>query len=245
MSSSDYDRLYNNIYTKTEVDTLIENNSSNNMGFVTEEQLANISNGSFTGLPIGYYWTIFGDVFRIMAHDQFYGYNGINKHHIVVMQDTIYGFQKYNDTDTNSGGYSSSILKNYIMQYNAYITIIFGDNHVLSHTHDLTSGTYNSGTLTPTANTKAWLINSYNVDGIRFDEETIYNWQTADKTQFPAFKNDSNLKIGRRYGSANYWWLSTPRSINSKLFCYVASTGTVAGGLASNSYGVRPAFLLY
>ena len=258
MSTSDYNRLYNNVYTKNEVDNIIQSNSGgiivDNSVFIelrlgprfTAEQSANIANGSFTNLPIGSYWTKGSENFRIMARDQFYGYNGIDKHHLVVMPDTIYTMQKYNNSDTNGGGYNSSILKNYIINtYNPMITNAFGSNHVLSHTHDLTSGSYNSGTLTPTSDTKAWLINSYNVDGSKYQYETTYNWQEADMTQFPAFKYNTSLKIANYNDSANYWWLGSSSSSNSSYFCLVTSSGTVDRGIASVSPGVRPAFLLY
>ena len=213
---------------------------------VTVEQSANIVNGSFNGLLIGAYWTIDGTNYRIMAHDQFYGYNGIDKHHVVVMPDTIYSMQRYNDTDTNSGGYNSSVLKGYIENiYNPYIISKFGDTHILAHTHDLTSGNYFSGILTPTDNTKAWLINSYNLDGSKYSLETDYSWQDADKVQFPAFKYNTNLKITNHNGSASYWWLGSSRSYRSEYFCFVFSSGIVSYTYPSDSLGVRPAFLVY
>ena len=268
MSTSHYSKL-DNLYTKSEIDTLIENSgSSGNSGnygpeytiiyeeiylgdHVTEEQSRNIANGSFNGLLLGSYWTIDGTNYRIMARDIYYAtgelqYHDVVNHHVVVMPDTIYSKQKYNNSDTNSGGYSSSILKSYIENtYNPYITNAFGENHILSHTHDLTSGSYNSGTLTPTANTKAWLINSYNVDGQKYQYETNYSWKPSDKLQFPAFRNNTSLKISKYNGSASYWWLGSSRSNASSHFCLVTSSGTVSYNFASGSRGVRPAFLLY
>ena len=213
---------------------------------VTEEQLASIADGSFNRLPLGAYWTINDVNYRIMAHDQFYGYNGITRHHVVVMPDTIFSLQQYNGSKNNNiGGYNSSSLKTYIENiYNNMITNIFRD-HILSHTHDLSSGIHTGGTLAPTDNTKAWLINSYNVNGSKYEYETTYNWQEADKVQFPAFKNDTTLKISNYDGHTYYWWLGSSGSDSSSYFCFVTSSGMMDGYGANGSRGVRPAFLVY
>ena len=258
MSTSDYDRLYSNIYTKGEVDTIVQSNSGGiiaddtsyilmHLGNkVTTQQSANIANGSFVNLPIGAYWTINNVNYRIMARDQFYGYNGITTHHVVVMPDTIYILRRYNDVNDNSGGYVSSALKRYIeLTYHPVITSAFG-SHILSHTHDLTSGSYTSGTLTPTANTKVWLINSYNLTGSKYSLETDYSWQNADKVQFPAFISNSNSKMAK-YVTSNYpWWLGSSSSNTSYKFCYANSEGSVNNYDANyDNNGVRPALLVY
>ena len=273
MSSSHYSKL-DNLYTKSEIDTLIENSSSSgNYGpdvnryeeiylgdHVTEEQSRNIANGTFNGLPIGAYWTINNINYRIMSQDHYYfvtphpilgniSYNGIDTHHVVVMPDTIYSKYKYKGTDnndTNDRGYYSSDLKPYIQNtYNPMITNAFGANHILVHTHDLTSGTYNNGTLISTSATKAWLINSYNIDGEKYDYETSYKWQTSDKTQFPAFKYNTTLKIANYNGSADYWWLGSSSRYNSYCFCVMYSSGVFGYIRSALAHGVRPAFLVY
>lgn len=214
---------------------------------VTKEQFSDIANGSFISLPIGSYWTINNINYRIMALDQFYGYNGINKHHVVIMPDTIiYNLESYNRFNRNRGGYCSSELKSRIENtYNTIIEFIFGSNHVLYHTHDLTSGNYNDGKLIPVVGTKAWLINSYNVNGIKYSCETEYDWQDADKVQFPAFKKDNSLKKSTYNGHDYGWWLGSSLSGNSCNFCLVNPSGTVSYNYASSSRGVRPAFLVY
>ena len=232
-------------YMNKMIDNVTDNN--NQLGdHITEEQSANIGNGSFTDLPIGSYWIIHGVNFRIMAHDQFYGYNGIDTHHVVVMPDSLHSTQIYNITNTNRGGYYNSELKKYIEDtYNPYITSIFGLNHVLSHTHDLTDGTADNGKLVSTANTIAWLVNSYNVNGSKCEFETSYSWQNADKIQFPAFKNDSNLKIAKHNRLVNWWWLGSSGSFDSTCFCIIEYSGDMDADGASYSYGIRPAFLVY
>ena len=263
MSSNHYNKL-DNLYTKTEIDTLIENIGGSDLGnyqdislgdHVTETQSANIANGRFKDLPLGAYWYMNNTKYRIMAQDQFYGYNGISTHHVVVMPTDSYGGSRYNayNNDTNVGGYVSSLLKTYVE--NSIYTMItndFGENHILSHTHDLTSGTYNNGTLTPTTNTKAWLINSYNLNGSKYTNETNYNWQNADKVQFPTFYYNPDLKKLKYGGSiGRVWWLGTSANTSYRSFCYVDTGGSI--GTAGSTYrysdyvdvSVQPAFLVY
>ena len=223
------------------------NNTNNNyLGeHVTEEQSAAIARADFSKLPIGAYWTIDGTNYRIMAHDQFYGYNCISTHHVVVMPDDIYSMHNYNNRDINTGGYIASTLKSFIDTiYVPHIIRVFGENHVLSHMHDLTGGDYNNDVLRP-LKTVAWLINSYNITGSRNLYGTYYDWQDADRTQFPAFKKDSSLMISKYNGSTDYWWLGSSNSVSSGYFCLVTSSGAVDGTDASDSDGVRPAFLVY
>ena len=210
---------------------------------ITGEQSAAIARADFSELPIGSYWNIGGTKYRIMAHDQFYAYKDITTHHVVAMPDDAYSLQKYNTGNTNGDGYYNSELKSYIEEtYNPYITSIFGENHILSHTHDLTSGSGSNGTLRRTANTKAWLINIRNVTGRQYINETNYSWQTADETQFPAFIYDWTLS---KDANGYSWWLGTTYSSGSVHFCYVTSSGSLGFDQASNSFGVRPAFLVY
>ena len=291
MSSTHYSKL-DNLYTKSEIDTLIENSSSgsgNNYGtdfdryeeiylgdHVTETQSANIANGSFDGLPLGAYWTINNIKYRILSQDQYYligflgNYNGIYTHHVVVMPDDIYKIpQMYNNTETsNDCYYGSNVMRPYIENtYNPMIINAFGENHILSHTHDLTSGTYKNGTLVPTDNTKAWLINSYNVNGTKYEYETDYSWKISDMKQFPAFKYSANLKYAKYNGSGTYrgsnytyvchYWLSTTNMNYYICFNAVnryggmdysrADSSTYANQVNSTykAYGVRPAFLVY
>ena len=257
MSSNHYSKL-DNLYTKSELDELIENSSSSggyDPGVITKEQSANIANGSFDGLPIGFYWTVSDTRYVIMAHDQFYGYNGIDTHHVVVMPDRVYSREVFHNTNINlgssNGGYSSSTLniQNTRLVYNYYLMNIFGMSHLLLHTHDLTSTRINqyNVNLYAAPNTIAWVINSYNIDGTKYQYENNYNWQDADKVQFPAFKNDSSLRTAKTTSGSgtDSWWLeSYSTATNGKDYCYVDTSGAV-GITIHTSHGLRPAFLIY
>lgn len=214
---------------------------------VTDEQSASITNGSFNDLPIGAYWSVYGIKYRIMAHDHYYGYNGITAHHVVVMPDNVHFLHKYTLSGSNTGGYNASDIKDYITKYyNPYITSIFGDNHVLSHPHDLTSGTYDNGTLTTDIETKSFLINSYNLEGTDYSYVTKYEWKLGDLKQFPAFSYDTSLKKdNERDRKSNPWWLSTSCSYNTDYFAFVNSKGVVLTDSGDSVYGVRPAFLIH
>ena len=275
MSSSHYNKL-DNLYTKTEIDTLIENSSSggfdinidindyNNIwdyqkavtnaanklsngdigDHVTTEQSANISNGTFKGLPIGAYWTIDGIRYRIMDRDIFYGYNSISTHHVVVMPDTCYSLQKYNNTDANNttGGYVASDLKKYIDNtYNPYISNIFGDNHILSHTHDLLACDGNNLTRPPVPTiVKAWIINRYEV--LNQNSDWVTYLQNEDKITFSAFTLVSNLKK-----TSYNWWLSPIHSggYYSDYSNIINTSGEFEYKTSNYTFGVRPAFLVY
>ena len=214
---------------------------------VTYDQMTSISDGSFDKLPIGAYWSVYGIKYRIMAHDHYYGYNDITTHHVVVMPDTIYSLQKYNNSKTNNGGYINSNIKDYIdKNYDHYIINIFGDNHVLSHPHDLTDGVRNNGELTTVPETKAWLVNSWNLEGTDYSYVTKYDWKLGDMRQFPAFRYDPALKEESKYGEkTSPWWLSTSCSYNDVNFAFVSSEGTVLTDYGDSLIGVRPAFLVY
>ena len=221
---------------------------------VTDEQSANIANMSFKDISIGNYWNINNIQYRIMSINQFYNYNGIITPHVVVMPDSVFRNHMYNKLPTNDGGYLHSDLKNYIgSTYNSFIRKAFGKNHILSHTHDLTSSDRGKFTLAPTRNVKAWLINSYNLDGSKYLYEFDYNWQDADKTQFPAFKYSANLRVTREKTQrcitrhiGKKWWLGTPMNTNrSTDFCVINAYGNICMYSSDYSYGIRPAFLVY
>ena len=244
MSSSHYSKL-DNLYTKSEIDTLIENVSEpDNIGdHVTETQSANIANGSFDGLPIGSYWKIDGTKYRIMDIDTFYGYNSISTHHVVVVPDEIYGTTRPYGTTDNGGSYLGSTIKTYIENtYNPYIISIFGNEHILTHLHDLNN--YHS---LVTYNVKAWLMNSYSLDGSRYTDEYLYSWKDADKRQFRGFNIDLNLRTGinPNSGARSAYWLCTTRDSYAGYACSVSYRGSVTASTTNSSLGVRPVFLVY
>lgn len=216
---------------------------------VSTEQYKNIAEGNFNGLPIGGFWRIHDRVFRIMAHDQYYGYNGIKKHHLVIMSDGCYTKEPYVDDafgcafDIEKGSYIDSNVAYYLCEvYDEIITTIFGEKHILEHIHDMPSE-YDDLELTPDDEAKSWLINSYNLDGKKYANELAYKWKREDKIQFPAFKYNEKLKK-----SNVTWWLCTASNISKtekNMFCAASKEdGKVISDFGHKEHGIRPAFLL-
>lgn len=54
----------------------------------------------------------------------------------------------------------------------------------------------------------------------------------------------NNKRIAKLNGTAATWWLRSPTTSDAILVWGVYSEGTIAGGDASNSYGIRPALVL-
>ena len=261
MSTTDYDRLYSNVYTKTEVDTLVGNNSGGivrdnvllkpsdddyKLGdHVTEQQWTNIANGSFKNLLIGQYWTINNVNYRIVGRNTYYGYYNLNKNHLVIWPDTVYSNQPFQTTNTNSGIYYTSNLRNYVDNtYVPYIISIFGENHILGHTRSLPSYGGSSGSGVTSANVKAWIPGSpTGVIGSYYE----YGINAYDELAFPA------QNYGLITPRANFWVACHVGATSDKYYyvetwsrnSYGEVTYTKTAALATTSHGVRPAFLIY
>lgn len=229
---------YNNFYEYVE-----------NLSFLgcslSKEQITNIRNGSFKDMMIGQFWEFYNVRYRIVSHDQFYGYNGIDKHHLVVMPETIYRLCEYDLSDTTTGYVGSNVFKFINEAYEPYITAVFGEDHILSHSHDLPG----MSELITVPNVKAWLPNSYNTHGYSYPFQMLYDWQDTDKTQFPAFAYDIELRETTRLGYADKdsWWLSTivPHSEDMAcMACCITKDGVVCYSPIKSKLGVRPVFLV-
>ena len=65
-----------------------------------------------------------------------------------------------------------------------------------------------------------------------------------DCEQWPLMKERAN-RVAERKGESYEWgWLQNKYVQSATLFCYVTSGGGAAAWNASNSLGVRPAFLI-
>lgn len=221
---------------------------------ITEEQSAAIARADFSELPIGSYWKLNVIKLRIMAHDQFYGYNDVSTHHVVVMADEMIDYTCYNLMNYNIGGYHATPVEGETnIAYSEKIINTIGYDHVLNHTHDITDSAGKCGKLKRSRNVRSWLINSYNVDGVKYEDETDYKWKDADKIQFPAFKYNPNLKKSRficdedEDDEQRLWWLGTPCSKDEHSYCVVNYIGEIDDAPAATFFngGIRPASLIY
>lgn len=93
--------------------------------------------------------------------------------------------------------------------------------------------------------TKSFLLSGYEV-----------GWTTSDNQYFPVdgaklsyFESGTSTsakhkRIAYLNGSAIIWWLRSPRTNRTNGVWFVSSSGNYNGGLASYSYGIRPAIIL-
>lgn len=208
---------------------------------VTDEQFANIVNGTFKDLFVGDYWTIDGVKYMIADFDYMYnvGDKALTKHHIVVIPERAMYSHVMNDTNTTKGGYIAS--KMYAEGLNNALTSFkdaFGESHVLTYRNLLTSGVENN---IPTN----WSWQSRQIDIM--SEAMLYG-QTAwrkngydvgcQKSQLSLFKHRHDMIQIER----NWYWLRDVFSMVN--FTKVNANGIVDNTGASNSMGVRPFALI-
>lgn len=208
---------------------------------ITDEQLANITNGTFRDLFIGDYWTIGGVKYIIADFDYMYnvGDTALTKHHIVVVPERNMYNHVMNDTNTTEGGYVASKMYTEGLD-NALVSFknAFGESHVLTYKNILTTAV---GSGVPTN----WAWQSRQID--LMSEAMVYG-QTAwrkngydvgcQKSQLSLFKHRHDMiQIGR-----NWYWLRDVYSAAN--FAYVGGDGIASYYRASNSCGVRPFALI-
>lgn len=188
--------------------------------------------------------------------------NGASKDFIVVQQG-----------NPNTGTYDSSCAGTWLLMKDIYTTSTFGNNNSYkdSSIHSYLNGTFfnlidgdirnaikqvkipyqngtgSGGSLATGSNglsTKVFLLSGYEV-----------GWTTSDNGYFPKdgvrlayFGNSSggnSKRIAYNGSSAAVWWLRSPRTSNNNYVWYVNTDGSGSvNRWYSDSYGVRPAFIL-
>ena len=187
--------------------------------------------------------------------------NGASKDFIVVQQG-----------NPNTSTYDSSCNGTWLLMKDIYTTSTFGNNNSYkdSSIHTYLNGTFynlidsniraaikqvkipyqngtgSGGSLATGSNglsTKVFLLSGYEV-----------GWTTSDNGYFPKdgvrlayFGNSSSgnsKRIAYNGSSAAIWWLRSPYTGNGDSVWGVSTDGAGSGYWYSNSYGVRPAFIL-
>lgn len=210
---------------------------------VTAEQYAAISSGKFTDLYIGDYWVINGVTYRIAAFDYYYncGDTNFTKHHVVIVPDTSLYKAQMNTSNVTTGGYTGSAMyKSNLAQAKTTIKAAFGSAHVLTKRELLTNAVNGN---TPSG--WAWFdsdvelmneVQAYGSVAWGAHDGNGYNVASGDG-QFPLFMFD-RTKLHNR----DDYWLRDVAS--AAYFAIVGSRGGASGSLASDSFGVRPAFCI-
>ena len=212
---------------------------------VTEEQKANIKNGTFKGFFLGDYWTIGSYTWRIVDFDYWYncGDTAFTTPHLVIMPDKPLYNAQMNETNITTGGYTGSLMyTENLDQAKTLAASAFGDL-ILTHREYLTNAVTDGH-----ASAGAWfdstldlpneiMMYGCHVYAAMNNGTVIPTNYTIGKTQLALFTVVPKLISNR----ATFWLRDV---VSSALFAYVGSLGNTSFGFASDSGGVRPVFAI-
>lgn len=212
---------------------------------VTEEQKANIKNGTFKGFFLGDYWAIGSYTWRIVDFD--YWYNGgdtaFTTPHLVIMPDKPLYNAQMNETNITTGGYTGSLMyTENLDQAKTLAASAFGDL-ILTHREYLTNAVTDGH-----ASAGAWfdstldlpneiMMYGCHVYAAMNNGTVIPTNYTIGKTQLALFTVVPKLISNR----ATFWLRDV---VSSAYFAFVYSHGLTSYSYASNSFGVRPVFAI-
>ena len=212
---------------------------------VTEEQKANIKNGTFKGFFLGDYWTIGSYTWRIVDFDYWYncGDTAFTTPHLVIMPDKPLYNAQMNETNITTGGYTGSLMyTENLDQAKTLAASAFGDL-ILTHREYLTNAVTDGH-----ASAGAWfdstldlpneiMMYGCHVYAAMNNGTVIPTNYTIGKTQLALFTVVPKLISNR----ATFWLRDV---VSSARFALVYSTGHPNCTDASSSCGVRPVFAI-
>ena len=212
---------------------------------VTEEQKANIKNGTFKGFFLGDYWTIGSYTWRIVDFDYWYncGDTAFTTPHLVIMPDKPLYNAQMNETNITTGGYTGSLMyTENLDQAKTLAASAFGDL-ILTHREYLTNAVTDGH-----ASAGAWfdstldlpneiMMYGCHVYAAMNNGTVIPTNYTIGKTQLALFTVVPKLISNR----ATFWLRDVVSSAN---FAGVFYYGTTDYAYASGSLGVRPVFAI-
>lgn len=212
---------------------------------VTEEQKANIKNGTFKGFFLGDYWTIGSYTWRIVDFDYWYncGDTAFTTPHLVIMPDNPLYNAQMNETNITTGGYTGSLMyTENLDQAKTLAASAFGDL-ILTHREYLTNAVTDGH-----ASAGAWfdstldlpneiMMYGCHVYAAMNNGTVIPTNYTIGKTQLALFTVVPKLISNR----ATFWLRDV---VSSAHFALVGSDGGATCHGASYSRGVRPVFAI-
>lgn len=212
---------------------------------VTEEQKANIKNGTFKGFFLGDYWTIGSYTWRIVDFDYWYncGDTAFTTPHLVIMPDKPLYNAQMNETNITTGGYTGSLMyTENLDQAKTLAASAFGDL-ILTHREYLTNAVTDGH-----ASAGAWfdstldlpneiMMYGCHVYAAMNNGTVIPTNYTIGKTQLALFTVVPKLISNR----ATFWLRDV---VSSAIFALVDSDGRPNCYYASHSFGVRPVFAI-
>lgn len=212
---------------------------------VTEEQKANIKNGTFKGFFLGDYWTIGSYTWRIVDFDYWYncGDTAFTTPHLVIMPDKPLYNAQMNETNITTGGYTGSLMyTENLDQAKTLAASAFGDL-ILTHREYLTNAVTDGH-----ASAGAWfdstldlpneiMMYGCHVYAAMNNGTVIPTNYTIGKTQLALFTVVPKLISNR----ATFWLRDV---VSSAYFALVDHGGDTHFYGASHSCGVRPVFAI-
>lgn len=237
-------QLNGKLFLKSEQRRMIYRGS--NLGStVTEEQKANIKNGTFEGFFLGDYWSIGGYTWRIVDFNYWYncGDTAFTSPHLVIMPDKPLYNAQMNETNITTGGYTGSLMyTENLAQAKTLAASAFGDL-ILTHREYLTNAVTDGH-----ASAGAWfdstlelpneiMMYGCHVYAVMNNGTVIPTNHTIGKTQLALFTVVPKMISNR----ATFWLRDV---VSSTLFAHVHYYGFATCGNASNSVGVRPVFAI-
>lgn len=212
---------------------------------VTEEQKANIKNGTFKGFFLGDYWTIGSYTWRIVDFDYWYncGDTAFTTPHLVIMPDNPLYNAQMNETNITTGGYTGSLMyTENLDQAKTLAASAFGDL-ILTHREYLTNAVTDGH-----ASAGAWfdstldlpneiMMYGCHVYAAMNNGTVIPTNYTIGKTQLALFTVVPKLISNR----ATFWLRDV---VSSAHFALVDNGGSAGSYGASHSGGVRPVFAI-
>ena len=212
---------------------------------VTEEQKANIKNGTFKGFFLGDYWTIGSYTWRIVDFDYWYncGDTAFTTPHLVIMPDKPLYNAQMNETNITTGGYTGSLMyTENLDQAKTLAASAFGDL-ILTHREYLTNAVTDGH-----ASAGAWfdstldlpneiMMYGCHVYAAMNNGTVIPTNYTIGKTQLALFTVVPKLIFNR----ATFWLRDV---VSSAAFALLGRLGDADSDCASASLGVRPVFAI-
>nr|DAF55867.1 MAG TPA: tail collar fiber protein [Myoviridae sp. ctKPn8] len=168
------------------------------------------------------------------------------KPHVLMIPEKIMGTAQMNDSNITTGGYvGSKMYTTNLAQFKTVIQNDFGSGHILNHRELLTNAVTDGK-----SSGWAWYDSTIEL----MNESMVYGhnawgshhgYETGiDKSQLSLFKHKPDLIVALNDAGSRYWyWLRDV--VSSSSFASVSRLGIANYSNASNSSGVRPAFLIY
>lgn len=222
-----------------------------NLNMTFAQLKAKIATGDFSGLHLYDYIDFTmngGEAVRaeIMGFNTmlYFGDTMVTKPHVLMQfRDCLATAYKYNDSNTNTGGYDASALKNTMENtiYNALPADLRGAILTCPRLES-TKGGWGWKARNIFLPTEVEVFGNVSWSEPGYGTGSSKQWEGYATSYKHVLKGLGKGAADR--GSRCNWWLSVPYASNATNFCRVANYGYAGNDYASYAYGVAPAFLI-